>query len=62
MKISAAKPTPAYDQQRRLAYPSVGDQLDMLWHAMNAGQLPPAEPWYTAVKAVKDQYPKPEAA
>jgi len=28
-------PTPAYVSQRKSAYPSIGDQLDMLWHTMD---------------------------
>lgn len=51
-----------YADQRAMAYPSVGSQLDMLWHAMDEGAMPVIEPWYSTVKAVKDQYPKPEAA
>ena len=28
-------PTPAYVSQRKSAYPSIGDQLDMLWHSID---------------------------
>ena len=51
-----------YADQRAMAYPALGEQLDMLWHAMDEGAVPVIEPWYSTVKAVKDQYPKPEAA
>ena len=54
--------TVTYYTERAMAYPSVGSQLDMLWHAMREGQFPMVEPWYSTIKAVKDQYPKPEAA
>lgn len=47
-----------YRNQRFKAYPSVRDQLDALWHAMDSGALPKAEPFYSAIKAVKDQFPK----
>lgn len=57
--IAVAPPT--YASRRSMAYPSLGDQLDMLWHAMDEGAMPVIEPWYSTVKAVKDQYPKPEA-
>jgi hypothetical protein len=41
-------------------YPSVEDQLDMLWHSMNAGLISKQNPFYEAIKAVKSKYPKPE--
>lgn len=44
---------------RRAAYPPVGAQLDMLWHAMDRGETPKVEPFYSAIKRVKDAYPKP---
>lgn len=49
------------DQQKakRVAeYPKLEDQLDMLWHSMDTGQIPKATEFYTAIKAVKDKYPK----
>lgn len=49
---------PSYAEQRRNAYPIMGDQLDMLWHAMDAGILPKVQDFYDAIKSVKDQYPK----
>lgn len=47
-----------YDQQRRENYPYIGDQLDMLWHAMDTGVLPKVIDFYDTIKTVKDQYPK----
>lgn len=47
-----------YVQERVAAYPPVGDQLDMLWHAMNRGEIPRVEPFYSQIKEVKDTYPK----
>lgn len=49
---------PDYTEQRRRNYPIMGDQLDMLWHAMDTGILPKVQDFYDAVKAVKDQFPK----
>lgn len=43
---------------RVVAYPPIGDQLDMFWHAMNDGVIPKIEPFYSDIKAVKDKYPK----
>ena len=46
----------AYKTQRQ--YPSLGDQLDMLWHAIDNGTLNKTSDFYTAIKAVKDAHPK----
>ena len=48
-----------YKEQRAAAYPPIADQLDMLWHALNAGALDTTSTFYTALKVVKDTYPKP---
>ena len=53
----------AYARTRETAYPSIGDQLDMLWHAMDVGdwniKLIKTTSFYTELKAVKDANPKP---
>ena len=53
----------AYARTRETAYPSIGDQLDMLWHAVDTGDWTAAKvkttEFYTALKAVKDANPKP---
>jgi hypothetical protein len=43
---------------RRRAYPSIEDQLDMLWHAMDADPSKRLEPFYTTIKTIKDQFSK----
>lgn len=53
-------PDPTYGDYRRMGYPSLGDQFDMLWHAMDDGIIPKIEPLYSEIKAVKDKHPKPE--
>ena len=41
----------AYKEQRAAEYPSIPDQLDLLYHGgMDA--------WKAAIQAVKDKYPK----
>ena len=49
-----------YVQQRRNAYPEIGDQLDMLWHSID--QNPELQmkyfDFYQAIKSVKVKYPK----
>lgn len=47
-----------YRRARLMAYPDLGDQLDMLWHAMDERPALRTEPFYSALKAVKDAYPK----
>ena len=51
-----------YKLDREVAYPSIGDQLDMLWHAVDTGDWTAAKvkttEFYTALKAVKDANPK----
>lgn len=49
-----------YRRQRAVAYPGLGDQMDSLWHAMDDGQIPRVEPFYSDILAVKMRYPKPE--
>ena len=55
---------PDYAELRRGAYADVGDQLDMLWHAIDSGDWTAAKvkttDFYTELKAVKDDNPKPE--
>lgn len=57
-ELVKADPTPEYVYDRKSAYPALGDQMDALWHAMNNGVLPKVEPFYSDIKAVKEQYPK----
>ena len=47
-----------YQLPRKRSYPSFGDQLDMLWHAIDNGTLNKTSDFYTAIKAVKDAHPK----
>ena len=47
-----------YAKARAAEYPSVKDQLDALWHAMNDGLIPKIEPMYSQIKTVKDTYKK----
>ena len=40
-------------------YPTIGDQLDMIYKDIVAGKLDTTGTWATAIKATKDKYPKP---
>ena len=49
-----------YVSQRRNAYPSIGDQLDMLWHSIDQNPKLKSEyfEFYEAIKAIKVKNPK----
>ena len=53
-------PTPAYVSQRKSAYPSIGDQLDMLWHSIDQNPSLKSEyfEFYEVIKAIKVKHPK----
>jgi len=48
----------AKQYQRDRQYPPIGDQLDMLYHAIDAGKVNKTSDFYKALKAVKDKHPK----
>jgi rhodanese-related sulfurtransferase len=51
-RLQAAYEAAEYQRQRAAAYPSIADQLDLLYHGgMDA--------WKAAIEAVKLEYPKP---
>ena len=49
-----------YAQQRRNAYPPVGDQLDMLWHTIDKDEKLQGKyfDFYQTLKTVKVKFPK----
>ena len=59
-KQAAIIPTPAYVSKRKSAYPSIGDQLDMLWHSIDQNPALKSQyfDFYEAIKAVKVKHPK----
>jgi hypothetical protein len=47
---------------REKQYPKIVDQLDLLWHDINNGILGEGAKesnWFTTIKEIKDNYPKP---
>ena len=60
-ELQTAYDAKAYARTRASAYPSIGDQLDMLWHAIddNSTLKTRYADFHTAIKAVKDANPKP---
>ena len=46
-------------RDRMQSYPSIGDQLDMLWHMMDDEIVPGKNSeWYNRIVEVKNQFPK----
>lgn len=52
-RLQAAHAATQYQRDRATAYPSIGDQLDMIFHAGLGG-----EAFQSAIAAVKARYPK----
>jgi len=50
-KQQAALGAMSYQEKRRLAYPSFGDQMDMLFHGGY-------DYWKQQIQIIKDKYPK----
>lgn len=50
-KLQAEYDRKSYQRQRVDAYPSIEEQLDLMFHGGY-------DAWKTAIQAVKDQYPK----
>ena len=61
-RLQAEYDAQEYARLRQAGYPEIGDQLDMLWHAIDTGDWTAAKvkttEFYTALKAVKDANPK----
>jgi len=51
--LQAVYDSQAYSRSREAEYPSIGDQLDMIYHNGDGGAT-----FQAAIKAVKDKYPK----
>ena len=52
-----------YQRDREFAYPSLAEQFDLLWHAIDDGKFnvkSKETDFYKKLKAVKDANPKPE--
>jgi hypothetical protein len=45
-------------ENRKLNYPQLGEQFDKLFHDINNGTLDNTGEFFTALKEVKDAYPK----
>lgn len=49
----------SYKDNRKSAYPQLAEQFDKLWHDINNGTLDETGEFFTALKQVKDDNPKP---
>ena len=48
----------SYSAFRQLEYPQIGEQLDLLWHAIDTDTLDKTSDFYTKLKEVKSKFPK----
>ena len=48
-----------WEKNRKDNYPQLAEQFDKLWHDINNGTLDETGEFFTALKSVKDQFPKP---
>lgn len=48
-----------YERNRELEYPSIQDQLDMIYHDLKKGNLNDGT-WISAIDKIKEKYPKPK--
>jgi hypothetical protein len=60
-KIELQTEYDANQYQRDRVYPQLGEQFDKLWHDINNGTLDNTGEFFTALKEVKDNNPKPGA-
>lgn len=51
---------PPYNIKRMQNYARIEDQLDMLWHELNAnGTISTTGEWFNSIKNIKEKFPKP---
>ena len=58
-RLQAEYDAKQYARDRAVAYPALAEQFDKLWHDINNGTLDDTGAFYTALKTVKDDNPKP---
>lgn len=52
--ISGYAPKPTYTYNRKINYPPLAEQLDMIYHDLEDG----TNNWQTLIKSIKEKYPK----
>ena len=58
-KLQAEYDAKVWERNRQAAYPALAEQFDKLWHDINNGTLDETGEFFTALKTVKDDNPKP---
>ena len=58
-RLQAEYDNKQYARDRAIAYPPLAEQFDKLWHDINNGTLDNTGAFFTALKTVKDDNPKP---
>ena len=58
-ELQTAYDNKQYQRDRAIAYPALAEQFDKLWHDINNGTLDNTGAFFTALKTVKDDNPKP---
>lgn len=56
--VNAWQDPDAYKYARASAYPSIQEQLDMLWHSVNNGTDLKDSDWFNQLSSVKQSHPK----
>ncbi len=56
--VAEGSPDLTWSQSRQSGYGGLEDQLDMLWHDIDAGTLDKTGAFYNHIKTVKDGAPK----
>ena len=59
-RLEAEYDSKQYQRDRATSYPSIQEQLDLLYHDMTNGKGNKTGEWYKAVNKVKTDIPKPE--
>ena len=58
-RLQAEYDAKVWERNRQSAYPALAEQFDKLWHDINNGTLDNTGAFFTALKTVKDDNPKP---
>ena len=58
-RLYALEKAREYVKARGPLYPDLAEQFDLLWHAIDDGALDKTSDFYTKLKKVKDDNPKP---
>lgn len=51
-------PEYTYAELRSMEYPGIGEQLDLLWHMIDQGNIDKTSSFYTTLANIKNKYPK----